>query len=138
MADKTSGSLWKVLLLILGVLLGLAWATARDGNDSGEPVTSSTKPKVPGTILGEHIPVFLASLPGEHAWSERRIGFIREPRFLQSWAVQFGRYVAFLPKAGDTEFYARMAEDAQARKQSRFTSDTLGWPRELSFGLVVT
>lgn len=83
----------------------------------------------------EHIPVFLAALPGAHPWSEQRIGFIREPEPLQSWAVQFGRYVAFLPKAGDTEFYTRMAEDARAREQARVTGESIAWPTEPLFGL---
>lgn len=83
----------------------------------------------------EHIPVFLATLPGEHPWSERRIGFIHEPEPLQSWAVQFGRYVAFLPKAGDTEFYTRMAEDARTREQARVTGESIAWPTEPLFRL---
>jgi hypothetical protein len=83
----------------------------------------------------EYIPVFLAALPGEHSWAERRIGFIGEPESLQSWAVQFGRYVVFLPTAGDTEFYARMAEDAQARQQARLTGEAIAWPTEPLFGL---
>lgn len=86
----------------------------------------------------DHIPVFVATLPSEHSWSERRIGFIREPESLQSWAVQFGRYVAFLPKPGDTAFYARMAEDARARKQARFTGEAIEWPTQPSFGLAAT
>jgi len=83
----------------------------------------------------EHIPVFLATLPGEHPWSERRIGLIREPESLRSWAVQYGRYVAFLPKPGDTEFYARMAEDAHAREQVRLTGEAIAWPTEPLFGV---
>jgi hypothetical protein len=83
----------------------------------------------------EHIPVFLAHLPGEHPWSERHIISVRQPKSLQSWAVQFGRYVAFLRSAGDTEFYARMAEDARLRGQSRITGVALRWPTEPLFGL---
>jgi len=79
--------------------------------------------------------MFLATLPGEHPSSERRIGFIREPESLRSWAVQFGRYVAFLPKAGDMEFYQRMAEDAQTREQANLTGEAIAWPTEPSFGL---
>ena len=51
----------------------------------------------------DHIPVFLAELPGEHTWLERCIVDIQEPEALRSWGVQFGKYVALLPKDGDTE-----------------------------------
>jgi hypothetical protein len=51
---------------------------------------------------------FLAALPGEHSWSDRRIIIVREPEWLQSYAVQIGRYVVFLPKPGDIEFYSRL------------------------------
>lgn len=83
----------------------------------------------------DHIPVFLASLSGKHSWEERRIVFIREPEPLQSWAVQFGRYIAFLPKAGDMQFYTRMAEDTQGRDEAMFTGEVIDWPTEPLFGL---
>lgn len=84
----------------------------------------------------EHIPVFLAALPGQYPWSERQLVFIREPEPLRSWAVQFGRYVAFLPRAGDAEFYTRLAEDAYARDQVGLTGEAIAWPSEPTFGLV--
>ena len=83
----------------------------------------------------EHIAVFLATLPEEHPWSECRIINVRGPKWLQCWAVQIGRYVAFLPKAGDIEFYARLAEDRSVNQQSQFTGDVFEWPTEPSFGL---
>lgn len=83
----------------------------------------------------DHIPVFLAEVAGEHPWSERRIIRVREPERLQSWAVQIGRYVAFLPKPGDISFYVRLAEDGRIVNQRQFKGDVFEWPTEPSFGL---
>lgn len=85
----------------------------------------------------DHIPTFLTVLPGEHHWSERLIIDIREPESLQSWAVQIGRYVTFLPKSGDIEFYGRLAEERArfGRHQATFTGKAIEWPTEPFFGL---
>lgn len=83
----------------------------------------------------EHISTFLAALPGEHFWSERLIIKVQEPEWLQSWAVQIGRYVALLPRPGDIEFYARLAEDSNIHKGLRFTGELIEWPTEPFFGL---
>lgn len=83
----------------------------------------------------DHIPTFLAALPGEHPWSQRRILMVREPEWLQSWAVQIGRYVVFLPRPGDTSFYARLAEDGKIANRRQFNCDVFDWPTEPSFGL---
>jgi len=83
----------------------------------------------------EHIPVFLAAVPGEPPWSERRIIRVREPERLQSWAVQIGRYLVFLPRPGDMSFYTRLAEDARAVNQGNFNGEVFEWPAEPSFGL---
>ena len=82
----------------------------------------------------EHIPRFLGVLPGEHLWSERRIISISEPEWLQSLAVQIGRYVAYLPKPGDADFYVRLAEERIVR-QRKFTGEAIGWPIEPRFGI---
>ncbi len=82
----------------------------------------------------EHIPLFLAVLPAAHSWIERRIIYVRDPEWLQSWAVQIGKYLVFLPKSGDTELYARLAED-RVTGQRTFSGDAFEWPIEPSFGL---
>ena len=84
----------------------------------------------------EHIPAFLALLPEDRLWSERRIVYIRKPEWLESWAVQFGRFIAFLPRAGDSEFYARLARDRSLiSRPCKVSGDEIEWPTEPSFGL---
>jgi hypothetical protein len=83
----------------------------------------------------KHIPSFLAIVPGEPSWLERRIIRVREPELLQSWAVQIGRYIVFLPMPGDISFYARLAEDTQTVNQRSFKGDVFEWPTEPSFGV---
>jgi hypothetical protein len=84
----------------------------------------------------QHIPVFLAAHTGEHPWSERHIIKVREPEWLQSWAVSIGRYITFLPEGGDVEFYARLVEKGHTTSQ-HFTGDEIEWPLEPTFGLAV-
>lgn len=84
----------------------------------------------------EHIPTFLCTLPGDHPWTERRIIKVLEPEWQQCWAVQVGRYVAFLPKFGDTELYDRIA-DARRKgvDQAVIRGDSFEWPTRPSFGV---
>lgn len=85
----------------------------------------------------EHIPTFLAVIPGDHPWTERRIMRIREPESQRSWAVQIGRNVVFLPLPGDTTLYQRLAEESQnSDGQARGTGNqSVEWPTWPSFGI---
>jgi hypothetical protein len=87
----------------------------------------------------EHIPTFLCALPDDRAWTERRIIRVLEPEWQQCWAVQVGRYIAFLPKVGDIELYDRIA-DARRKgaDQATIKGDTFEWPTRPSFGVELT
>lgn len=78
---------------------------------------------------------FVALVPGQHDWNERRILRVREPEWLASWAVQFGRYLVFLPRAGDSDFYPRLEEKAVAGMEATIAGDQVAWPSEPLFGL---
>jgi hypothetical protein len=84
----------------------------------------------------EGIPTFLWVLPGDHPWTERRIFKVLEPSWHQCWAVQVGRYVSFLPKAGDTQLYDRITGARQkGLGLDALKGESFEWPRSPSFGL---
>ena len=87
----------------------------------------------------EHIPVFLSAMPERHPWEEKRIIYLREPEWLRCWAVQFGSYVVFLPRSGDSDSYSRIAHQARLSVPgTQFFGDVVEWPTEPLFGLDVT
>ncbi len=84
----------------------------------------------------EHIPTFLCVLPGDHPWSERRIIKVLEPEWQQCWAVQMGRYMAFLPKPADTALYDRIATARrEGADQAIVHGDTFDWPERPTLGI---
>ena len=84
----------------------------------------------------EHIAAFLCVLPDNPPWSERRIVRVREPAWQQCWAVQIGRYMAFLPLVGDTTLYERIAAIGRdSGEQATVHGDVFYWPDRPYFGI---
>ena len=84
----------------------------------------------------EHIPAFLADLQG-YPLTERRIMRVDEPEWHRSWAVQIGRHLVFLPLAGDTASYERLAKQSgNNERRARVTaSESWSWPTWPTFGI---
>ena len=80
--------------------------------------------------------MFLATASENGRPDQRHIIKVRHPEWQRSWAVTLGRFIAFLPEAGDSGFYARLADQAREEKGgARLRGDVFEWPNEPFFGL---